>query len=146
MDFDDSPALAEFRAEAAECGLACLAMIAGHHGIETDLQTMRREHAVSLKGSTLKSLIDIQDDTRDAAEFLEHVKATNGDLLEEIRSSKKLSEEAEDKLASIVDDFKKGFATTDGSSVVPDAHVEAMDEADVEKESVQVRKPAPKKK
>ena len=59
---------------------------------------------------------------------------------------KKLSEEAEDKLASIVDDFKKGFATTDGSSVVPDAHVEAMDEADVEKESVQVRKPAPKKK
>ncbi len=43
-------------------------------------------------------------------------------------------------------DFKKGFATTDGSSVVPDAHVEAMEEADVEKESVQVRKPAPKKK
>lgn len=47
--------------EAAECGLACLAMIAGYHGIETDLQTLRRDHAVSLKGSTLKSLIDIAD-------------------------------------------------------------------------------------
>jgi hypothetical protein len=30
--------------------------------------------------------------------------------------------------------------------VVPDAHVPAMDEGDVEKEAVQVRKPAPKKK
>ncbi len=45
--------------EAAECGLACLAMIAGFHGYKTDLATLRREHAVSLKGSTLKSLIDI---------------------------------------------------------------------------------------
>ena len=47
--------------EAAECGLACLTMIAGYHGIETDLQSMRRDHSVSLKGSTLKSLIDIAD-------------------------------------------------------------------------------------
>ena len=52
----------------------------------------------------------------------------------------------EEKLNGLVADFKKGFATSDGSSVVPDAHVEAMEEADVEKESVQVRKPAPKKK
>ena len=41
-----------------------------------------------------------------------------------------------------MNDFKKGFATTDGSSVVPDEHVDAMDEEDVEKESVKVRKPA----
>jgi ATP-binding cassette subfamily B protein RaxB len=53
--------------EAAECGLACLAMIAGHHGLETDLQTLRRDHAVSLKGSTLKSLIDIADSMNLAA-------------------------------------------------------------------------------
>ena len=52
--------------------------------------------------------VPVEDVQRFEAEFLEHVKATNGDLLEEIRSSKKLSEEAEDKLASIVDDFKKG--------------------------------------
>ena len=55
------------QSEAPECGIACLAMIAGHHGIETDLQTMRREHAVSLKGSTLKSLIDIADSMNLAA-------------------------------------------------------------------------------
>lgn len=45
--------------EAAECGLASLAMVAGHHGFVTDLQTLRREHSISLKGSTLKSLIEI---------------------------------------------------------------------------------------
>ena len=55
-------------------------------------------------------------------------------------------ERLNDTLDKLVADFKKGFATTDGSSVVPDAHVAAMDEADVEKEAVQVRKPAPKKK
>jgi F-type H+-transporting ATPase subunit alpha len=30
--------------------------------------------------------------------------------------------------------------------VVPDEHVDALDEGDLEKESVKVRKPAPKKK
>ncbi|MCZ2135280.1 MAG: peptidase domain-containing ABC transporter [Burkholderiales bacterium] len=53
--------------EAAECGLACLAMVAGYHGAVTDLQSLRREHAVSLRGSTLKSLIDVADTMRLAA-------------------------------------------------------------------------------
>src|SRR5690606_28388666 len=45
--------------EAAECGLACLAMIAGYHGRRVDLSSLRRRNHVSLKGSTLKSLIEI---------------------------------------------------------------------------------------
>ena len=90
--------------------------------------------------------VPVADVARFESELLEHVEGSNGEILKEIRESKKLSEETEDKLVAIVAEFKKGFATTDGSSVVPDAHVGAMDEADVEKESVQVRKPAPKKK
>jgi len=90
--------------------------------------------------------VPVADVARFETEFLEHVAGSNGEVLNEIRDSKKLSEETEEKLAEIVGDFKKGFATSDGSSVVPDAHVEAMEEEDVEKESVQVRKPAPKKK
>ncbi|MDF0606381.1 peptidase domain-containing ABC transporter [Neisseriaceae bacterium TC5R-5] len=43
--------------EAAECGLACLAMIASYWGHHIDLAGMRRRFSVSLKGSTLKSLI-----------------------------------------------------------------------------------------
>ncbi len=45
--------------EAAECGLACIAMIAGYHGRRIDLAVLRRRHGVSLKGTTLKSLIDV---------------------------------------------------------------------------------------
>ncbi len=47
--------------EAAECGLACLAMVASHHGHHVDLPGMRRRFSVSLKGATLKSLIAIAD-------------------------------------------------------------------------------------
>ena len=90
--------------------------------------------------------VPVADVARFESEFLEHLQGSGEGVLNEIRDSKKLSEETEEKLNDLVADFKKGFATSDGSSVVPDAHVEAMDEEDVEKESVQVRKPAPKKK
>ncbi|WP_271408802.1 peptidase domain-containing ABC transporter [Pseudomonas sp. Q1-7] len=43
--------------EATECGLACLAMIAGYHGYRADLRDMRRRFTVSLKGASLKQLI-----------------------------------------------------------------------------------------
>ena len=43
--------------EAAECGLACLAMVAAHHGKRTDLPTLRRRFALSLKGATLADLV-----------------------------------------------------------------------------------------
>lgn len=89
--------------------------------------------------------VPVADVGRFEAEFLEHIKAAHPAVLNDIRDSQKLSDESQDQLDSIVADFKKGFATSDGSSVVPDAHVAAMDEADVEKEAVQVRKPAPKK-
>ncbi len=36
--------------EATECGLACLAMIAGYHGHHTGLMELRRRFSVSLKG------------------------------------------------------------------------------------------------
>ena len=90
--------------------------------------------------------VPVADVGRFESEFIEHLKASKSPVLAEIRDSQKLSEDAEEKLVSTIADFKKGFATSDGSSVVPDAHVAAMDEADVEKEAVQVRKPAPKKR
>jgi len=45
--------------EAAECGLACLAMLAHHHGQQVDLASLRRRHPISMKGATLKALIEI---------------------------------------------------------------------------------------
>lgn len=45
------------QAEAAECGLACLAMVAGHHGLRIDLATLRQHFQVSLAGATLAGLM-----------------------------------------------------------------------------------------
>ncbi|HNP62713.1 MAG TPA: peptidase domain-containing ABC transporter [Woeseiaceae bacterium] len=39
-----------------ECGLACVAMLAGYYGIAADLGLLRRQHEVSLKGATLASI------------------------------------------------------------------------------------------
>ena len=47
--------------EAAECGLACLAMVAGYHGLQTDLPTLRKRFCLSLKGATLADLLRIAD-------------------------------------------------------------------------------------
>jgi ATP-binding cassette subfamily B protein RaxB len=45
--------------EAAECGHACIAMVAGYHGHRIDLATLRARHSVSLKGSTLADLMQL---------------------------------------------------------------------------------------
>jgi ATP-binding cassette, subfamily B, bacterial CvaB/MchF/RaxB len=45
--------------EAAECGLACLAMVASHFGLDTDLPTLRQRFPLSLKGATLVDLTRI---------------------------------------------------------------------------------------
>src|SRR5262249_41528325 len=45
--------------ESSECGLACLAMLASYHGWRTDLNTLRRRYPVSLKGATLRGLMQV---------------------------------------------------------------------------------------
>jgi ATP-binding cassette subfamily B protein RaxB len=49
------------QSEASECGLACLAMVAGYHGLKTDMPTLRRRFSISLKGATLKALMQIAE-------------------------------------------------------------------------------------
>jgi ATP-binding cassette subfamily B protein RaxB len=45
--------------EAAECGLACIGMLANYHGHRMSLAHLRQTYAVSTKGVTLKDLIDL---------------------------------------------------------------------------------------
>jgi ATP-binding cassette subfamily B protein RaxB len=68
MKFQVSPQLAFWRSnrlpvllqtEAAECGLACVSMIASYWGHTIDIASMRRRFSVSLKGVTLKGLMAI---------------------------------------------------------------------------------------
>jgi ATP-binding cassette, subfamily B, bacterial CvaB/MchF/RaxB len=49
------------QAEAAECGLVAIAMVAWYHGQHHDLAALRRRFTLSLKGATLKSLVNIAE-------------------------------------------------------------------------------------
>jgi len=46
------------QSEAAECGLACLGMVCAAHGRHIDMVQLRRRFSTSLKGATLRQLID----------------------------------------------------------------------------------------
>src|SRR5246500_1077772 len=88
--------------------------------------------------------VPVEDVRRFETELLDHMRASEEKFLAGIRDSQKLSEEGENQLTEIIKHFKKGFAAGDGGSVVPDEHVAAMDEEELEKESVQVKKDKPK--
>lgn len=47
--------------EAAECGLASLAMVASYYGHKTDLTQLRQNHSISIKGANLEELMQIAD-------------------------------------------------------------------------------------
>lgn len=49
------------QSEAAECGLACLAMVMGHHGYTVDLGTLRRRFPISLRGTTLDAVLSMAE-------------------------------------------------------------------------------------
>ncbi|MGQ9450181.1 peptidase domain-containing ABC transporter [Leclercia sp. TB492] len=49
------------QSEASECGVACLAMVAGHYGLNIDLFTFRERFGSSAQGVTLLSLSHIAD-------------------------------------------------------------------------------------
>ena len=45
------------QSEASECALACIAMVASHHGSELPLRELRRRFPLSLKGADLRRLV-----------------------------------------------------------------------------------------
>ncbi len=63
--------------EAAECGLACLAMVASKLGLHTDLPTLRQRFSLSLKGATLADLVrmagELQLNARPLRADMEHL-------------------------------------------------------------------------
>lgn len=90
--------------------------------------------------------VPVEDVRRFETELLDHIRSSEAKLLSTIRETQKLSEETEKALTDVINHFKKGFAATNGESVVPDEHVEALGEGDLAKESVKVKRPMPEKK
>ena len=48
-------------AEAAECGLACMTMVASYHGHDVDLNGLRQRFSLSMAGATLRSIMTLAD-------------------------------------------------------------------------------------
>ena len=93
--------------------------------------------------------VPVGDVIRFEKEVLEHVRSRHENILTEIRESKKLSDDAAEALADAINEFKKSFSASDGSSVVvEDSKDEPADEAPEaeETEKVTVHKPAPDNK
>ncbi|WNO07794.1 peptidase domain-containing ABC transporter [Teredinibacter sp. KSP-S5-2] len=47
------------QAECTECGLACLAMVAGYHGYDVDMIALRRRFSVSSHGTSMRQIISM---------------------------------------------------------------------------------------
>ncbi|GGS53136.1 MULTISPECIES: F0F1 ATP synthase subunit alpha [Actinokineospora] len=90
--------------------------------------------------------VPVADVRRFEAELLENLRHRNAGILDEIKTTGKLTSENEERMVAAIEEFKKGFRASDGSSVVVnEAEAEAMDAGAVGQETVKVAKTAPKK-
>ena len=75
--------------------------------------------------------VPVEDVRRFETELLDHMRASEEKFLaEHPRHPEALARRPRTSSTEIINDFKKGFAATGGGSVVPDEHVEALDEED----------------
>ncbi|MGH3517432.1 MAG: F0F1 ATP synthase subunit alpha, partial [Haloechinothrix sp.] len=89
--------------------------------------------------------VPVEDVRRFNGEFLDHARRKHEGIFAEVRDTGQWTDENAERLVGAVDDFKKGFTSTSGVSVMNEAEVEAMEAEKVGQETVKVHKPAPKK-
>jgi len=88
--------------------------------------------------------VPVADVRRFEAEFLDHLRRNEGGILDEIRDTGKFPDETIDRLKGVVKNFKGQFTGADGSTVVPkDEPVDALEDDDVDRDTVKVNRPAP---
>lgn len=59
LNFSSSKLPVLMQTEVAECGLACLAMVASYHGFQTNMLSIRKEYPVGTRGITIKQISHI---------------------------------------------------------------------------------------
>ena len=90
--------------------------------------------------------VPIEDIRRFESDLLDYVRRNENGIFTEIRDTKDLSSELEERLTAAVNNFKQQFTASDGSSVVNEPAAKAMDANEVGHESVKVNRPAPAQK
>ncbi|MQA08107.1 MAG: F0F1 ATP synthase subunit alpha [Pseudonocardiaceae bacterium] len=88
--------------------------------------------------------VPIEDVRRFNSEFVDHVRRKHEGVFKEIRDTGQWTDELANRVTEALDEFKKGFTTSEGKPLV-EAEAEAMDAENVGQETVKVNKPAPKK-
>lgn len=88
-------------------------------------------------------LVPIEDVARYNRELLENLRHKHEGILAEIRDTGKWSDELAGRVTDAAEEFKKGFTTSEGKSLV-EVEAEAMDAGEVGQETVKVNRPAPK--
>ena len=96
-------------------------------------QSMERE-AVSVWSGTSGNLDDVpvEDIRRFDAEFLDHVERNHNAIFDSVRTSTDLSDDNISSLEKAIGDFKKQFRTSAGNSLINEAPVAAIEEADID--------------
>ena len=107
------------------------------------------DEIISIWAGTTGKLDDVpvEDIRRFETELLDYLRREHKQLVDTLAETKELGDDATSGLEDAVDSFKKEFETSSGELLVNDEPVEAMDEDEVEQETIKkhVRKPAAKK-
>ncbi|WP_300007925.1 F0F1 ATP synthase subunit alpha [Pseudonocardia sp.] len=88
--------------------------------------------------------VPVADIRRFESEFLDNLRRNHAGALDEIRDSGKLTDENIERLTQVTAEFKRGFETSDGSSVVPkEREADALEADEVDQETVKVNRAKP---
>jgi F-type H+-transporting ATPase subunit alpha len=88
--------------------------------------------------------VPVDDIPRFESEFLDYLKRNHSGLLTAIKETRALSDDTVTSLKDAVDGFRRTFETNTGELLVSDEPVEALNEDEIEQETIARRNPAPK--
>jgi F-type H+-transporting ATPase subunit alpha len=107
------------------------------------------DQIISIWAGTTGKLDDVpvEDIRRFESEFLDYLRREQNKLVDTLAETKELTDDAVSGLEEAIGNFKQEFETSSGELLVNDEPVEAMDEDEVEQETIKkhVRKPPAKK-
>ena len=106
---------------------------------ETKPQSVENQMvSIYLAGEGKFDTVPVEDVRRFESELIEYLHANASGVYEQIEGGQPFSDESKQTLAKSVEEFKRGFQTTDGSSVLNEAEPEALGDEDHEKSQITV--------
>ncbi|KAB1504538.1 F0F1 ATP synthase subunit alpha [Corynebacterium sp. 320] len=106
---------------------------------ETKPQTVEDQMvSIYLAGEGEFDTVPVEDVRRFEAELLDHLHANASGVYDQIAGGQAFSDESQQTLKKSVEEFKRGFQTTDGSSVINEPEPEALAEEDHAKSQITV--------